>query len=748
MNLRLELTEILEREDGLTLRISNNSLQIEIEELYFNKEIIPIDTIQYGEIIEVTIGSLYKNYIQESTNINLGIRLGREKKVITISHPNKQYISTNKSIEIIDIDVKKDKEVVVITLRSDYSLNKDFEIYLAAVQYPDYKSSIENILQINENTYDIEIAVDVLKKTCFSSGAKLYISNGKHIIYFTRDMVLNNIVLSSAYILSEDEIYKIELNNNIINILKKTGEMIKVAYINTSEERFYVEIEASDEINLDDYNVVLIGARNKRGKYIPFNKNENIYSFTVSLDEIKTIKDSQIDIRLYHKEQQKMIQLYSSIRRSETLVYTPLTEAEDTWEIGYKERKLAIYCKEKADYTLKEKNSEFKKFPLKLKIKYSVVLIYSMMIYFISLIVRNRKAYSNIWLIGEMDDTAQDNGYHFFKYVRTHYPEMACYYLLNKNSVDIRNIEDLGNVIYRKSFKHILYLFLAKKHIGTHDYRHWHYPGYGNAFDKCFGKKIKGEFIQLQHGIMHIRSERGFHYDQQKYYDKIVVSSEKEKNLLKEYFKHPEENLIITGLARYDNLVDTSKGNKIITIMPTWRKGLRNKNFEKSNYYLKWMEILKDPYLNQVLEDHNIILQFYLHIKLQPYTQLFEANQGNNIRILKHGTKNVQDILKESNLLITDYSSVSLDFAYMKKPVIFYQFDYLSYLRSYAVLDWDEYKRSRFGFIGDNGEEIINKVIYYINNEFRLEDKYIDISKQYFKYRDTNNCERIFEAIR
>lgn len=35
----------------------------------------------------------------------------------------------------------------------------------------------------------------------------------------------------------------------------------------------------------------------------------------------------------------------------------------------------------------------------------------------------------------------------------------------------------------------------------------------------------------------------------------------------------------------------------------------------------------------------------------------------------------VQQLLKESLLLITDYSSVFFDMMYMNKPVIFYQFD-------------------------------------------------------------------------
>ena len=46
--------------------------------------------------------------------------------------------------------------------------------------------------------------------------------------------------------------------------------------------------------------------------------------------------------------------------------------------------------------------------------------------------IKHLKKYKNIWLIGEMDNTAQDNGYHLFKYIRSNYPDIKCYYMINK----------------------------------------------------------------------------------------------------------------------------------------------------------------------------------------------------------------------------------------------------------------------------------------------------------------------------
>ena len=53
----------------------------------------------------------------------------------------------------------------------------------------------------------------------------------------------------------------------------------------------------------------------------------------------------------------------------------------------------------------------------------------------------------------------------------------------------------------------------------------------------------------------------------------------------------------------------------------------------------------------------------------------FLTDNKSDINYIELGDKTVQELLVEHDLLITDYSSVSFDFSYMKKPVIFYHFD-------------------------------------------------------------------------
>ena len=99
----------------------------------------------------------------------------------------------------------------------------------------------------------------------------------------------------------------------------------------------------------------------------------------------------------------------------------------------------------------------------------------------------------------------------------------------------------------------------------------------------------------------------------------------------------------------------------------------------------------------------------------------------------------MQDLLKRSEVLVTDFSSVYYDYLYMKKPVIFFQWDTEAFGKKHykgALVDYSD-----FGDIGKTAEEAVELVKAYFSPGIQKDVKDI------FEYHDTNNCERIFKAI-
>ena len=107
----------------------------------------------------------------------------------------------------------------------------------------------------------------------------------------------------------------------------------------------------------------------------------------------------------------------------------------------------------------------------------------------------------------------------------------------------------------------------------------------------------------------------------------------------------------------------------------------------------------------------------------------------------------IQELLKSSALLITDYSSVHFDFAYMKKPVIYYQFDKKEFFENqYAASEFDAEKNG-FGPVVYEIDKLIEEIKRIYGNEFQMEQRYYDSMRRFYELYDDNNCKRVHDAI-
>jgi CDP-glycerol glycerophosphotransferase (TagB/SpsB family) len=348
----------------------------------------------------------------------------------------------------------------------------------------------------------------------------------------------------------------------------------------------------------------------------------------------------------------------------------------------------------------------------------------------------------DIWIIGERPDTAQDTGYHFFKYCREKYPSKEIYYAIDPDSNDLGNISDLGNVLLFGTRKHFLYSLVASTYISSHDNEYF-LPFKGPSLFNY--RKARKVFIQ--HGVLgrkNVEYHRKF-YDYP--FDMFCVSSTGEKELVVNRMGYTKKVVKITGLSRFDALPleqNLSASRKILCI-PTWREWLTSDEvFLESNYYKRYCEFLQSKELQDILEKYNLEFIFYPHYRMQPYIEFFNIPNNDRMTIIKLGEKNVQDLLIESSIMITDFSSVSFDFSYMSKPVIFYHFDFDDFFQRGILRAPEE---TFLGSIVNNISSINHELEYYIQNDFREKEEVRQSKDLIFTHVDHKNCERIYQEI-
>ena len=346
----------------------------------------------------------------------------------------------------------------------------------------------------------------------------------------------------------------------------------------------------------------------------------------------------------------------------------------------------------------------------------------------------------DFWIIEENPNEACDNGYIFFKYLRKTRNDINVYYVIKKKSKDYDKVKSLGNIIYHKSLKHFIYYLNAKKIIVTQKYANPS-PALFHILHKF--NIIKTPRIFLQHGIIKDDAKM-FYYDRCKF-RLFICGAEKEYEYVKNTFGYPKENVIYTGLARFDNLNLNNNINKFILVYPTWRNYINNQNdfdYFMENYY----NLLNDKTLINVLERNNIKLKLVLHKNMKKYDINYKT-LSDNITINHNEDVNIQDLINRTDLLITDFSSLYFDIAYRKRPIIYYQFDYDKYRKNQLEEGYFSYEKDGFGDVFENSDLIVTKIKYYIDNNFKIEDKYSKRMDSFFERKDKNNCKRILEEI-
>ena len=347
------------------------------------------------------------------------------------------------------------------------------------------------------------------------------------------------------------------------------------------------------------------------------------------------------------------------------------------------------------------------------------------------------------WLICEYGNEARDNGYYLYRYIVREHPEQLAVYAIRPDSADYDRVHSLGKTVAFGSFRHWILYLAAQVNISSQK------GGKPNAAI-CYLLEVYGHLINnrvfLQHGIT--KDDLPYVYYKNARFSLFSVSTEQEYRFISDNFGYPPGAVQKLGLCRFDDLQDESDG-KLIVVMPTWRQWLtkEKKPFQESEYYAAWTGFLNSEELKGILEENDLQLYFYPHREMQRFKDTFSVEDG-RIRLGTWPEDDVHDLLKKGALLITDYSSVAMDFAFMDKPVIYYQFDVERFRQGHLQEGYFSYVNDGFGPVLPTEKEVLDAMRECIDKRFRTDEKYLQRIGTFFDLRDSRNCARTYDAIR
>lgn len=360
-----------------------------------------------------------------------------------------------------------------------------------------------------------------------------------------------------------------------------------------------------------------------------------------------------------------------------------------------------------------------------------------------------------IWLYYDFYSVEKDNGYFQFANDLKHDDGIERYYVLT------HEYEDLDKVFTPEQKKHLVkfgskehrLLFVCAERIFTA------YYGLApvNPFDTDKMKYIYEDLIRyrtiyLQHGVLHA-ALRLNNSEERSQAEEIIVSSPFEVKNYMDNYAYAEENLITTGMARYDHIDRNHPAKDRILFAPSWRKYLTNEikssnweanteKIQKSDYYKNFLAFLSDKRLHKCLEEHKIYLDIKLHPIIANLKNLFDID-CEYINMVG-GDVDVADY----KAFVTDFSSYVFDFAYLNRPIMYFVPDYPQFksgMNHYRDLDLPF--EDAFGHMFTDPAEAADCLAKIVEADFVPEPVYAERMANFYFDFDGNCAENLYQFV-
>lgn len=361
-----------------------------------------------------------------------------------------------------------------------------------------------------------------------------------------------------------------------------------------------------------------------------------------------------------------------------------------------------------------------------------------------------------IWIVSDRPMAAGDNGEALFKYAikQPDSEGTEILFALSKKSADYERMRGIGPVINTDTLRFKLKFLLADKVISSQADIETTNPFLRQR--DHYGDLFEFEFVFLQHGIIrHDHTAWLSRFDRN--INLFITSAQKEYDSILDYpYYYDSSQVILSGLPRYDYLTSAPAGKLILA--PTYRKSLVREKTDrlgrrgydsqfKGTYYREFYNrLINDERLLDVMRDSGMKGEFYLH---QVFSAQREDFESNDVFKMMEFPYDYPKAFREGSLLVSDYSSVMFDFAYLKKPVVYAHFDVDAFFagHSYSKSDFFSDEEDGFGDVCYDYESLVDAIIKTIENGCRMEQKYQQRVDSFFYRVDTSNSKRVYDAI-
>jgi CDP-Glycerol:Poly(glycerophosphate) glycerophosphotransferase/Glycosyl transferase family 2 len=368
---------------------------------------------------------------------------------------------------------------------------------------------------------------------------------------------------------------------------------------------------------------------------------------------------------------------------------------------------------------------------------------------------------SGPWVFIDRLHRAGDNAEHLFTYMRDAYPSIDAWFLLNEGCTDWRRLQAspyadrlvaVGSDRWRELLTTSAWL------ISSHGDGAVRKPSANGEI-----VPIRGAFVFLGHGVVH--NDLSTWYNSLRFDVAITSTHGEHASVIDDSTRYTctAREAVLAELPRFDRLLSfreqPPRDRDLVVVAPTWRESLVEPSsgrtqirqvrdtFAASPYAEAWLDLLASPAISAAARASGRRILFIPHPNME--SMLDAISLPDEVEVATYEDVDFQEVLGRCAVLVTDYSSVAFDAAYIDRPVVYYQFDREAFGAGThtSIAGYFDYRDDGFGPVTQDLRTAEHAIIARLKGPSSDSDMYRERARATFPYRDGEARRRVAQHL-
>ena len=370
-----------------------------------------------------------------------------------------------------------------------------------------------------------------------------------------------------------------------------------------------------------------------------------------------------------------------------------------------------------------------------------------------------RRAFQAAWVLVDRNTQANDNAEALYRHLKDDRRDINAWFVIDKGSPDFKRLRADGfKVVPYGSKRH--FCLMKEAHVLASSMVDQYVL---QPFPKRYLPKT-WTYSFLQHGVTKDLVHRWWNW---KTIDHLVTATEPEyESIVSDGSPYvlSQKEVSLTGMPRHDRLYELSESPKTrqknfrrVLIMPTWRNYLAGKTsgaknqlvegFYETSFVKNWSGFLNGKAIGELASTKDVDVVLLPHPGIDDHWSDLQLPPG--VRRASYLGDDVQLLVAQSDVVITDYSSQAFEGAFCGVPSIYFQFDRAEFFAGGHIgsQGYFDYFRDGFGPVVESIDEVDEALLAILDRTHPEMATYEERISSLYAHRDSKNSARVVAEI-